>query len=95
MTSNKDKGFVILEEIHTIGFPTKENIDQIIDLADRLQALSDSFHSADQLACLQLQEIVHRMRESLTHHGEIPVKLYAELNRKYIVLKSGLHHHNE
>lgn len=91
--SPKEEGFAVLEQIHTVGFPTDETIDQIVKLVYRLEELSPHFHPADQLACKQMAEIVQRICDCLDHDGDVPVKLYTELNRKYIVLKSGLHHH--
>lgn len=91
--SARDQGFAILEQIHSIGLPTKENIEQLSALVDQLQIIAPHFHVADQQGCVHMTEIVERIRHSLEMDGEIPVKLFAELNRKYIMLKTGLQQH--
>ena len=90
----RDKGFAILEEIHSMGLPTKENVEQLSALVDQLQIVAPHFHVADQQWCVHMAEIVERVRHSLEKDGEVPVKLFAELNRKYIMLKTGLQQHS-
>jgi|GEM_PF-6622562 len=90
----RDKGFAILEEIHSMGLPTKENVEQLSALVDQLQIVAPHFHVADQQGCVHMAEIVERVRHSLEKDGEVPVKLFAELNRKYIMLKTGLQQHS-
>lgn len=90
----RDKGFAILEQIHSIGLPTKENVEQISALVDQLQIVAPHFHVADQQGCVHMAEIVERVRLCLEKDGEVPVKLFAELNRKYIMLKTGLQQHS-
>ena len=92
--SAREQGFAILEQIHSIGLPTKENIEQISALVDQLQIVAPHFHVADQQGCVHMAEIIARIKDSIEREGEVPVKLFAELNRKYIMLKTGLQQHS-
>ena len=80
----------IVEKMQKIGYPNPINVPDLTNLAKDLLKLAPNFRPVNQLTIRQLEKVVHKIEERLDKEGNIPTKMYAQLNRELVMLKTEL-----
>lgn len=89
-TPSKDRALEIIEHIERIGFPNKENIATLKKLVADLVAMTPFFTHGDLIAIKQIDKMIHKIDARIQEDGEIPIKMYTQLNKPLFVLKVAL-----
>lgn len=90
-SSPKERGLQIIEQMERMGFPNAGNIDALKKLVSELATLAPHFKPDDKIEIDHLDNTVQKIEAKLKKEADIPIKLYATLNRSLIVLKTALH----